>query len=90
MPSKEFTLDEVAQVSTTKHTLPRCKLNTLTAQQGGRPRACSNFVYQTAADPFEQWVVIDSKVFNLSRFADLHPGGASVLYAGGVGKCTDF
>ncbi|OJA17931.1 hypothetical protein AZE42_03489 [Rhizopogon vesiculosus] len=32
------------------------------------------------------WVVIDSKVYDLSRFANLHPGGASVLYAGGVGK----
>ncbi|OJA17920.1 hypothetical protein AZE42_03490 [Rhizopogon vesiculosus] len=27
------------------------------------------------------WVVIDSKVYDLSRFADLHPGGANVLYA---------
>lgn len=25
------------------------------------------------------WVVIDSKVFNLSKFANLHPGGVSVL-----------
>ncbi|KAJ8592660.1 acyl-CoA dehydrogenase NM domain-like protein [Rhizopogon salebrosus TDB-379] len=50
MPSKEFTLDEVAQHN----------------KEG------------------DLWVVIDSKVFNLSRFADLHPGGASVLYADGV------
>ncbi|KII89880.1 hypothetical protein PLICRDRAFT_569432 [Plicaturopsis crispa FD-325 SS-3] len=26
------------------------------------------------------WVVIDSKVFDLSRFATLHPGGPTVLY----------
>ncbi|OAX31304.1 hypothetical protein K503DRAFT_653791, partial [Rhizopogon vinicolor AM-OR11-026] len=32
------------------------------------------------------WVIIDSKVYDLSRFADLHPGGANVLYADGVGK----
>ncbi|KAG2345041.1 acyl-CoA dehydrogenase NM domain-like protein [Suillus weaverae] len=30
------------------------------------------------------WIVIDSKVYDLSRFADLHPGGAGVLYADGV------
>ncbi|KAF8239507.1 acyl-CoA dehydrogenase [Tricholoma matsutake] len=30
------------------------------------------------------WIVIDSKVFDLSKFADLHPGGANVLYADGV------
>jgi prepilin-type processing-associated H-X9-DG protein len=35
-----------------------------------------------------QWIVIDSKVFDLSKFADLHPGGANVLYADGVGMST--
>ncbi|KAJ3808061.1 acyl-CoA dehydrogenase/oxidase [Lentinula aff. lateritia] len=30
------------------------------------------------------WIVIDSKVFDLSKFADLHPGGPNVLYAEGV------
>ncbi|KAL1706068.1 acyl-CoA dehydrogenase/oxidase [Schizophyllum commune] len=30
------------------------------------------------------WVVIDAKVFDLSRFADLHPGGANVLYADAI------
>jgi prepilin-type processing-associated H-X9-DG protein len=33
-----------------------------------------------------QWIVIDSKVYDLSRFADLHPGGANVLYADAVGE----
>ena len=26
-----------------------------------------------------QWVIIDSRVYDLSRFANLHPGGLSVL-----------
>ncbi|TDL25501.1 acyl-CoA dehydrogenase NM domain-like protein [Rickenella mellea] len=29
--------------------------------------------------PGDLWVVVDAKVYNLSRFVDLHPGGASVL-----------
>ncbi|KAH8109588.1 acyl-CoA dehydrogenase NM domain-like protein [Phellopilus nigrolimitatus] len=29
--------------------------------------------------PDDLWVIIDSKVFNLTRFKDLHPGGVSVL-----------
>lgn len=34
--------------------------------------------------PF-QWVVVDAKVYNLSRFKDLHPGGVAVLLDGEVG-----
>ncbi|KAJ3536401.1 hypothetical protein NMY22_g6052 [Coprinellus aureogranulatus] len=30
------------------------------------------------------WVVIDAKVYDLTRFADLHPGGASVLFADAI------
>ncbi|KAF7354876.1 Cytochrome b5 heme-binding domain-containing protein [Mycena sanguinolenta] len=30
------------------------------------------------------WVTIDSKVYDLSKFANLHPGGPNVLYADGV------
>ncbi|THG95719.1 hypothetical protein EW145_g7910 [Phellinidium pouzarii] len=29
--------------------------------------------------PDDLWVIIDSKVYNLSRFKDLHPGGSSAL-----------
>jgi hypothetical protein len=32
-----------------------------------------------------QWVVIDAKIYNLSRFKDLHPGGISVLTDDEVG-----
>ncbi|KAH7907014.1 acyl-CoA dehydrogenase/oxidase [Hygrophoropsis aurantiaca] len=34
--------------------------------------------------PDDLWVVIDAKVYNLSRFKDLHPGGVSVLLEGDV------
>ncbi|KAG6375020.1 hypothetical protein JVT61DRAFT_3799 [Boletus reticuloceps] len=51
MSSKEFTVDEVAQVD--------------------QPQ-------------FSPWIVIDAKVYDLTRFADLHPGGANVLWAPGV------
>jgi len=30
------------------------------------------------------WVVVDAKVYNLTKFADLHPGGANVLFAESV------
>ncbi|KAJ6516394.1 acyl-CoA dehydrogenase/oxidase [Mycena sanguinolenta] len=30
------------------------------------------------------WVTIDSKVYDLSKFANLHPGGSNVLYADGI------
>ncbi|TFL05447.1 acyl-CoA dehydrogenase/oxidase [Pterulicium gracile] len=30
------------------------------------------------------WIIVDSKVYDVSRFADLHPGGDTVLLAEGV------
>jgi hypothetical protein len=35
--------------------------------------------------PFE-WVIIDSKVYDLTRFKDLHPGGAAVLLDDDIGS----
>ncbi|KAH8115797.1 acyl-CoA dehydrogenase NM domain-like protein [Phellopilus nigrolimitatus] len=31
--------------------------------------------------PDDLWIIVDAKVYNVSRFADLHPGGAAVLLA---------
>jgi len=35
---------------------------------------------------YSKWVIIDDVVYNLSKFADLHPGGASVLLDEEVGQ----
>ncbi|KAJ7229128.1 acyl-CoA dehydrogenase/oxidase, partial [Mycena pura] len=34
--------------------------------------------------PGDLWITIDSKVYDLSKFADLHPGGPNVLFAPSV------
>ena len=33
-----------------------------------------------------QWVIIDAKIYDLSKFKNLHPGGGSVLLDPEVGK----
>ena len=33
-----------------------------------------------------QWIVIDSRVYDVSKFANLHPGGAAVLLVDSIGN----
>ena len=33
-----------------------------------------------------QWIVVDSRVFDVSKFANLHPGGAAVLLVDSIGN----
>lgn len=51
------------------------------------PKSLKEFTIEEVAEHCKEgdlWIIIDSKVFDLSRFADLHPGGANVLYADGI------
>jgi len=32
-----------------------------------------------------QWIIVDSRVYDVSKFADLHPGGAAVLLVDPIG-----
>ncbi|KAF9242936.1 acyl-CoA dehydrogenase/oxidase [Melanogaster broomeanus] len=50
-------------------------------------KATRQFTFDDVAQHCKEgdlWIVIDSKVYDVSRFADLHPGGSNVLYAPGV------
>ncbi|KAJ7590832.1 acyl-CoA dehydrogenase/oxidase [Mycena floridula] len=50
------------------------------------------FSYEEVAKhnkPGDMWIVIDSKVFDVSKFADLHPGGATVIAAVAGQNATD-
>ena len=96
---KRFTREEVAQVrplfsrllrSTTQssHSIP------VPAQHRGEfgtsPNAVRFPAYQTLNAPAIQWIVIDARVYDVTRFRNLHPGGASVFLDEGVRECLVF
>ena len=33
-----------------------------------------------------QWIIVDSRVYDVSKFANLHPGGAAVLLVDSIGN----
>lgn len=35
---------------------------------------------------YSQWIVVDSRVYDVSKFANLHPGGAAVLLVDSIGN----
>jgi Cytochrome b5-like Heme/Steroid binding domain len=49
------------------------------------------FVYPVSSTDVEnQWIIIDAKVFDLSKFKALHPGGLSVLLDPEIGTTCSF
>ena len=36
-------------------------------------------------NPRIQWIIVDSRVYDVSKFAGLHPGGAAVLLVDSIG-----
>lgn len=46
--------------------------------------SCHSKIVPNFTPPF-QWVIIDSKVYDLTRFKSLHPGGAAVLLDDDIG-----
>ena len=37
-----------------------------------------------------QWIIVDSRVYDVSKFANLHPGGAAVLLVDSIGNLSFF
>ncbi|KAJ3553957.1 hypothetical protein NM688_g3350 [Phlebia brevispora] len=51
------------------------------------PKALKTFTEEEVAKHNKEgdlWIIVDSKVYDLSKFADLHPGGAGVLYTSNI------
>lgn len=61
-----------------------------TAQQGrGSGKLDVTFVSGTVQLISDiKWIIVDSKVYDIGRFKDLHPGGASVLLDEEIGEST--
>jgi len=93
MTLKEFTYEEVEKVdcsSLCRHRTP-LNLSLSITRKATSSVQFHMFSYPTHSLPLRpQWIVIDSKVYDVSKFANLHPGGLAVLLADGVGVFTSI
>ena len=84
---KEYTLEEVSQVFFWLFDLPAMfgRNNGSIAKKATLWVTILQRFLSTTNTIVSQWIIIDAKVFDVSKFADLHPGGANVLYTNSVG-----
>lgn len=86
---KTFTVEEVAQVSLKPCIPPATVLKFPLAQQSrrlGKTIKINPYVFRQFTSGL-QWIVIDSNVYDISKFAQLHPGGVGVLTTKSIGAC---